>query len=96
MISTTPLPSGLGGTTAVFLSITFSREFLAIFLINGVWIWESSHNGPKNNINGGKRADWDRSHSIKTGPTQFNSARYSYSGESSILAINLGPTKIVE
>ncbi|RHX92757.1 OmpP1/FadL family transporter [Leptospira stimsonii] len=86
--------NGLGGTTGGFFSVyhVFAGGISYLFdkwsLDLGV-----SYNGPKNHVNGAKGTDWDFSHSIKTGPTSFNNAGYSYGAESTILAVNIGATK---
>ncbi|WP_078124887.1 OmpP1/FadL family transporter [Leptospira alexanderi] len=89
--------NGLGGTTGGFFSLNHVFAGGLSYLFDK-WSLDLgiSYNGPKNHIAGGKGTDWDLSHSIKTGPTQFNSAGYSYSGESSILAVNIGATKAFE
>lgn len=86
--------NGLGGTTGGFFSVyhVFAGGFSYLFdkwsLDLGV-----SYNGPKNHVSGAKGTDWDFSHSIKTGPTSFNNAGYSYGAESTILAVNIGATR---
>ncbi|MDV6235850.1 outer membrane protein transport protein [Leptospira ellisii] len=86
--------NGLGGTTGGFFSLNhvFAGGIGYVF---DKWSLDLgiSYNGPKNHVTGGKGTDWDLSHSIKTGPAQFNSAGYSYSAEASILAVNIGATK---
>ncbi|TGM53115.1 OmpP1/FadL family transporter [Leptospira adleri] len=86
--------NGLSGTTGGFFSVyhVFAGGISYLFdkwsLDLGV-----SYNGPKNHVTGAKGTDWDFSHSIKTGPTTFNNAGYSYGAESTILAVNIGATK---
>lgn len=89
--------NGLGGTAGGFFSVyhVFAGGISYLFdkwsLDLGV-----SYNGPKNHVTGAKGTDWDFSHSIKTGPTSFNNAGYSYGAESTILAVNIGATKSID
>jgi len=89
--------NGLGGTTGGFFSIhhVFAGGFSYSF---DTWSIDfgASYNAPRNKIYGGKGTDWDLSHAIKTGPTDFNGLGYSYNAESTFLNVTLGASKKFE